>query len=103
MTLLGHTARPTDFCWAPGEGESWTACSTAEDNIVMVWQPTMRVWAGDDLKVDDKELENDAMEGVESTNGAAEVGSSSGALAGNEGDSNGGSKKDDKTEQNGEK
>lgn len=66
----GHTARPTDFCWAPGEGESWSACSTAEDNIVMVWQPTMRVWAGDDVKVDEKELENDPMEGVESANGA---------------------------------
>lgn len=33
----------------------------------MVWQPTMRVWAGDDVKVDEKELEGDAMEGVEST------------------------------------
>ncbi len=32
----------------------------------MVWQPTMRVWAGDEVKIDDKELENDAMEGVES-------------------------------------
>ncbi|PSS29686.1 hypothetical protein PHLCEN_2v2834 [Hermanssonia centrifuga] len=64
----GHTARPTDFCWAPGEGENWTASSTSEDNIVMVWQPTMRVWAGDEVKVDSKELEDgDAMEGVEST------------------------------------
>ncbi len=26
----------------------------------------MRVWAGDEVKIDDKELENDAMEGVES-------------------------------------
>jgi histone-binding protein RBBP4 len=33
----------------------------------MVWQPTMRVWAGDEVKVDEKELEGDAMEGVEPT------------------------------------
>lgn len=63
----GHTARPTDFCWAPGVSENWTAASVSEDNVVMVWQPTMRVWAGDEVKVDEKELETDAMEGVEST------------------------------------
>lgn len=63
----GHTARPTDFCWAPGETENWTATSASEDNIVMVWQPTMRVWAGDAVKIDEKELEADAMEGVETT------------------------------------
>ncbi|KAJ7103166.1 WD40 repeat-like protein [Mycena belliarum] len=63
----GHTARPTDFCWAPGEAENWTATSASEDNIVMVWQPTMRVWAGDAVNIDEKELEGDAMEGVEPT------------------------------------
>jgi histone-binding protein RBBP4 len=36
----------------------------------MVWQPTQRVWAGDDIPIDDKELENDAMQGVESTHSA---------------------------------
>ncbi|KAF7303061.1 WD40 repeat-like protein [Mycena kentingensis (nom. inval.)] len=61
----GHTARPTDFCWAPGEADAWTATSTSEDNIVMVWQPTMRIWAGDEVPVDAKELEDDAMQGVE--------------------------------------
>jgi histone-binding protein RBBP4 len=65
----GHTARPSDFCWAPGEAENWTAASVSEDNIVMVWQPTMRIWAGDEVKIDEKELESDAMEGVESTTG----------------------------------
>lgn len=34
---------------------------------MMVWQPTMRVWAGDEVKVDEKELEGDAMEGIEAT------------------------------------
>lgn len=60
--MAGHTARPTDFCWAPGEGENWTAASTSEDNVVMVWQPTMRVWAGGEVKIDEKELEGDAMD-----------------------------------------
>ncbi|GJE86228.1 WD40 domain-containing protein [Phanerochaete sordida] len=72
----GHTARPTDFCWAPGEGETWTASSTSEDNVVMVWQPTMRVWAGDEVKVDEKELEDEsAMQGIESNESGAAGGS----------------------------
>lgn len=70
VMILGHTSRPTDFSWAPGEAEQWTASSVSEDNVVMVWQPTQRVWAGDDLKVEDHELEADAMQGVESTHGA---------------------------------
>lgn len=37
----------------------------------MVWQPTMRVWAGDEVKIDEKELEDpEAMQGVESTGDA---------------------------------
>ncbi|KAF9654145.1 WD40 repeat-like protein [Thelephora ganbajun] len=63
----GHTARPTDFCWAPGEEEAWMCVSASEDNVVMIWQPTMRIWAGDDVKIDEKELESDAMEGIETT------------------------------------
>ncbi|KZS93318.1 WD40 repeat-like protein [Sistotremastrum niveocremeum HHB9708] len=60
----GHTAPPTDFCWAPGETENWTAASASEDNVVMVWSPSMRVWAGDEVKVEESELEVD-MEGIE--------------------------------------
>jgi len=71
ISPTGHTARPSDFCWAPGEGENWTVATTSEDNIVMVWQPTMRIWAGDEVKIDEKELEGDAMEGIESTNEAS--------------------------------
>jgi len=37
----------------------------------------MRIWAGDEVKVDEKELESDAMEGVEST--AGEKGKASGS------------------------
>ena len=43
--IAGHTARPTDFCWAPHELDNWTATSISEDNVLMIWQPTMRVWA----------------------------------------------------------
>lgn len=68
----GHTSRPTDFCWAPGSGENWTACSTAEDNIIQVWQPTMRVWAGDEVKIDESELEGGA--GRQSSAGGAGTG-----------------------------
>jgi histone-binding protein RBBP4 len=64
---VGHTARPSDFCWAPGVGEHWTAVSTSEDNVVMVWQPTMHVWAGEEVHVEEKQLESEQMEGVEIT------------------------------------
>jgi histone-binding protein RBBP4 len=67
----GHTARPTDFCWAPGVDEHWTAASTSEDNVVMVWQPTMHVWAGEDMKVSQEQLEVEPMEGVEGAAPAA--------------------------------
>ncbi|PFH48393.1 hypothetical protein AMATHDRAFT_76747 [Amanita thiersii Skay4041] len=81
----GHTTRPTDFCWAPHEADHWTAASVSEDNVLMVWQPTMRVWAGDAVKIDEKELEDDAMEGIEPTGSAsAEAGpSNSGNGGGN--------------------
>ena len=63
--------------WAPGEAENWTAASVSEDNVVMVWQPTMRVWAGEEVRIDEKELESDSMEGIESTaTGTGKAGSS---------------------------
>lgn len=55
--IVGHTARPTDFCWAPGQQETWTCASASEDNVVMVWAPSMRVWAGEEVKVEEGELE----------------------------------------------
>jgi len=58
----GHTARPTDFCWAPGEDENWTLVSAAEDNVVQVWAPSMYVWAGEEVRVEEKELEDVKME-----------------------------------------
>ena len=38
----------------------------------MIWQPTMRIWAGDEVKIDEKELEGEAMEGIETHNGGAD-------------------------------
>lgn len=38
----------------------------------------MRVWAGDEVKIDDKELESDAMEGIESAGGEKGKASASG-------------------------
>jgi histone-binding protein RBBP4 len=66
----GHTARPTDLGWAPAAADAWTALSASEDNVLMVWQPTMRIWAADDVRVDEKELESDAM-AVEDDEGPA--------------------------------
>ncbi|KIY73395.1 WD40 repeat-like protein [Cylindrobasidium torrendii FP15055 ss-10] len=61
----GHTSRPTDFCWAPNEDDQWTVVSAAEDNVVQVWQPTMRIWAGDEVKIDPRELEDSMMEDIQ--------------------------------------
>ena len=44
-----------------------------------MWQPTMRIWAGDEVKIDERELEGEAMEGIESLDdgAGAEAGPSS--------------------------
>ena len=33
--------------------------------MVMVWQPTMHVWAGEEVHVEEKQLESEQMEGIE--------------------------------------
>ena len=33
----------------------------------MVWQPTMHVWAGEEVHVEEKQLESEQMEGIEIT------------------------------------
>lgn len=78
----GHTARPTDFCWAPGEQETWTCASASEDNVVMVWAPSMRVWAGEEIKVEEAELEQ-PMEGVEEESASASAGGEKEAVRAN--------------------
>ncbi|KAG8219401.1 hypothetical protein J3R82DRAFT_323 [Butyriboletus roseoflavus] len=51
----------------------------------MIWQPTARIWAGDEVKIDEKELEGDAMEGVEEA-GPSNTATSSKRVAGQRGD-----------------
>lgn len=51
-------------------GEQWHVASVSEDNVLMVWQPSRRIWAGEDIEVDERELE-EPMEGVESTSTTA--------------------------------
>ena len=34
--------------------------------MLMIWQPSRRIWAGEDLEIDERELE-EPMEGIEST------------------------------------
>ncbi|KZV99251.1 WD40 repeat-like protein [Exidia glandulosa HHB12029] len=55
----GHTTSPSDFCWAPGEGERWTLASVAEDNVLQVWAPSQYVWAGEEVRVHEDDLEED--------------------------------------------
>ena len=52
----------------------------------MVWQPSMRIWAGDEVKVDARELEEGAtaMEGIESTTTKVESGPSNDKAANGE-------------------
>ncbi|KAI5116430.1 hypothetical protein M0805_000209 [Coniferiporia weirii] len=70
----GHTSRPADFSWAPGAAECWHIASVSEDNVLQVWQPSRRIWAGEDLDVDARELEADAMEGVENAAESSKAG-----------------------------
>lgn len=53
----GHTQRPTDLSWCPNEQKRWHLATTAEDNVVMAWQPTRNIYAGEDVQVSAEELE----------------------------------------------
>ncbi len=37
---------------------------------MMVWQPTMHVWAGEEVHIEEKQLESEQMEGIEITGGS---------------------------------
>ncbi|EJD54308.1 histone acetyltransferase type B subunit 2 [Auricularia subglabra TFB-10046 SS5] len=71
----GHTTRPSDFCWAPGEGEKWTLASVAEDNVLQVWAPSMYVWAGEEVRVHEGDLEEGGpgVRGIKKKGGARVV------------------------------
>lgn len=53
----GHTQRPTDISWCPNEQKRWHLATTAEDNVVMAWQPSRNIYAGDEVVVAPEELE----------------------------------------------
>ena len=48
----GHTARPTDLGWCPGEGEDgWTMATAAEDNVLQVWRPSRTIYGGEEPEI----------------------------------------------------
>jgi len=52
----GHTNKVSDFAWNPNE--PWVLCSTAEDNIVQVWQMASNIYSVDESEVAASELED---------------------------------------------
>lgn len=59
----GHMARIADLGWAPNIEDKWTLVSAGEDNVVMVWSPTWRIWASDEVRPKAGELERSARKG----------------------------------------
>ncbi|WFC98420.1 Histone acetyltransferase type B subunit 2 [Malassezia yamatoensis] len=51
----GHTSRPTDMAWSPQD--PCKVATSAEDNIVMVWQPANSIIEPADIEPDVAELE----------------------------------------------
>jgi len=40
----GHTSKVTDLSWNPNKGEEWVIMSTADDNIVQIWQMAENIY-----------------------------------------------------------
>lgn len=53
----GHMARIADVDWAPNIEDKWTLASAGEDNVLMVWSPTWRIWAAEGAPLREGELE----------------------------------------------
>jgi histone-binding protein RBBP4 len=51
----GHTARPSDLSW--NSNKEWCLASTAEDNIVMAWQPSQNFYNAAHIGVAPGDLE----------------------------------------------
>jgi histone-binding protein RBBP4 len=52
----GHTSKITDFSW--NANEPWVIASTADDNILQVWQMAENIYHDDDAEqVADNDLE----------------------------------------------
>lgn len=52
----GHTNKISDFSWNPHI--PWVIASTAEDNIIQVWQPAANIYSIDDRDIPPEELED---------------------------------------------
>ncbi|KIM32389.1 hypothetical protein M408DRAFT_326976 [Serendipita vermifera MAFF 305830] len=59
----GHMARIADLGWAPNLEDKWTLVSAGEDNVVMIWSPTWRIWASEEARPKAGELERAARKG----------------------------------------
>ncbi|KAJ9127499.1 Histone acetyltransferase type B subunit 2 [Naganishia onofrii] len=53
----GHTNRPTDISWCPSESKRFHLATCAEDNIIMAWQPSRNIYAGEEVAIRPEELE----------------------------------------------
>jgi histone-binding protein RBBP4 len=53
----GHTNRPTDLSWCPNVEKRFHLATVAEDNVVMVWQPSKNIYGRDEVSVQPEELE----------------------------------------------
>lgn len=51
----GHTSKLSDLSWNPNE--PWVLASTAEDNIVQVWQMANTIYSTDDASVASAQVE----------------------------------------------
>jgi len=60
----GHISRIADIAWAPHIEDKWTLASAGEDNVLMVWSPTWRIWASDEVRPKPSELERPRRYGV---------------------------------------
>ena len=60
----GHISRIADIAWAPHIEDKWTLASAGEDNVLMVWSPTWRIWASDEVRPKPSELERPRRRGV---------------------------------------
>jgi histone-binding protein RBBP4 len=53
----GHTAQVSDLSWSPAEGAKWNLATTAEDNVLQIWEPSRHLRAAGEADVDAMELE----------------------------------------------
>lgn len=51
----GHTAKVSDLSWSPSA--KWHIATTAEDNILQVWEPSRHIRSGGDADISGGDLE----------------------------------------------